>query len=106
MRPPPANPLVGALVEASGEPVLPKQAWTPVADFAAFGIEAVNLGPGDPALAHRTDEYVEIEALARCHGVLESLPVRLNPAVEATPGYPFLRIAELRERARARRSRR
>jgi succinyl-diaminopimelate desuccinylase len=72
VRPPLGNPLVGALAEASGEAILPKQAWTPVADFAEFGIEAVNLGPGDPALAHRTDEYVETEALTRCHSVLES----------------------------------
>ncbi len=72
VRPPLRNPLVAALAEASGEAVLPKQAWTPVADFAEFEIEAVNLGPGDPALAHRTDEYVEIAALTRCHTVLES----------------------------------
>jgi acetylornithine deacetylase/succinyl-diaminopimelate desuccinylase-like protein len=33
----------------------------------------VNLGPGDPAYAHRRDERVEIAALVRCYDVLEEL---------------------------------
>jgi succinyl-diaminopimelate desuccinylase len=72
VRPPLANPLVAGLAEATGAAVQPKQAWTPVADFAQFGIDAVNLGPGDPALAHRVDEHVEIDALVRCHETLEA----------------------------------
>ncbi len=64
--------MVAALARATDTAIQPKQAWTPVADFAAFGIDAVNLGPGDPALAHRGDEYVEIAALADCYTVLES----------------------------------
>lgn len=76
VRAPVENPLVAALAKASGTPILPKQAWTPVADFAAFDIDAVNLGPGDPALAHRSDEHVEIEALAECYAVLESFLCR------------------------------
>ena len=71
VRAPVENPLVAALAKASGTAIQPKQAWTPVADFAAFGIDAVNLGPGDPALAHGIDEHVEIEALADCHAMLE-----------------------------------
>ncbi len=47
-----------------------------MADFAAFGIEAVNLGPGDPALAHRRDEHVEVSALADCYTVLEAFLCR------------------------------
>ncbi|HEY6780856.1 MAG TPA: succinyl-diaminopimelate desuccinylase [Thermoleophilaceae bacterium] len=76
VRAPVENPLVAALAKASGTPILPKQAWTPVADFAAFGIDAVNLGPGDPALAHRRDEHVTIDALTDCHAVLESFLCR------------------------------
>src|SRR5262252_10634148 len=40
--------------------VEPKQAWTPVAEFAAHGLDAVNFGPGATRYAHRRDERVEI----------------------------------------------
>jgi succinyl-diaminopimelate desuccinylase len=70
--PPRANPLFARLLAASGAAPEAKQAWTPVAEFAAAGIEAVNLGPGDPALAHRPDERVSGEALARAHQILGS----------------------------------
>jgi len=68
--PPIGNALADALARASGSPMEPKQAWTPVAELAAAGVDAVNLGPGDPAYAHRTDERVAIEALVRCHELL------------------------------------
>lgn len=67
-----SNPLVRALVAHGDLTVAPKQAWTPVAEFAAGGLEAVNFGPGAPAQAHRQDESIEIEALARCYSLLES----------------------------------
>jgi succinyl-diaminopimelate desuccinylase len=56
-----------------GVPVAPKQAWTPVAELVLAGVDAVNLGPGDPAYAHRRDERVEVAALVRCHELLEDL---------------------------------
>jgi succinyl-diaminopimelate desuccinylase len=66
------NPRARALVEAGGLRVAPKQAWTPVAEFGAAGIDAVNFGPGAPAQAHRRDESVGIAALVRSHRVLEA----------------------------------
>jgi succinyl-diaminopimelate desuccinylase len=66
------NPRSRALVEAGGLRVAPKQAWTPVAEFGAAGIDAVNFGPGAPAQAHSRDESVEISALVRSHRVLEA----------------------------------
>ncbi|MGH2946335.1 MAG: succinyl-diaminopimelate desuccinylase [Solirubrobacteraceae bacterium] len=66
------NPRARALVEAGGLRVAPKQAWTPVAEFGAAGLDAVNFGPGAPAQAHRRDESVEIAALVRSYRVLEA----------------------------------
>lgn len=59
------SPLVRRLREAGGFRIEPKQAWTPVAEFAAQGLDAVNLGPGPTRYAHRRDERVEIVELQR-----------------------------------------
>jgi succinyl-diaminopimelate desuccinylase len=67
-----ANLRAQALIEAGDLRVAPKQAWTPVAEFGAAGLDAVNFGPGAPEQAHRRDESVEIAALVRCHEVLEA----------------------------------
>ncbi len=65
------SPLVRRLAEVGGFPVQPKQAWTPVADFTARGLDAVNLGPGATRYAHRRDERVEIAALEQCFDALQ-----------------------------------
>ena len=64
------SPLVQRLREVGGLAVEPKQAWTPVAEFAAQGLDAVNFGPGATRYAHRRDERVEIDALERCYDAL------------------------------------
>jgi succinyl-diaminopimelate desuccinylase len=56
--------------------VEPKQAWTPVAEFAAAGVPALNFGPGAPRFAHRTDEQVEVAALVRAYEVLRGFVCR------------------------------
>ncbi|MFL5845257.1 MAG: succinyl-diaminopimelate desuccinylase [Solirubrobacteraceae bacterium] len=70
-RVPEGNPLVERLRAAGDLAVEPKQAWTPVAEFAQAGVDAVNFGPGDPRFAHRRDEQVSLAALERCWAVLE-----------------------------------
>ncbi len=50
----------------------PKQAWTPVAQFAEQGIPAVNYGPGATAYAHRQDEQVPIANLVECFETLRT----------------------------------
>jgi len=66
------NPHVRRLLE-QGLEVAPKQAWTPVAEFGLAKLDAINLGPGDPAQAHRSDESVEVAALVRGYRILERL---------------------------------
>ena len=64
------SPLVGRLREAGGFAFEPKQAWTNVADFAARGLDALNLGPGMTRYAHTADERVEIDALGQTYDAL------------------------------------
>jgi succinyl-diaminopimelate desuccinylase len=66
------HPLARKLIEAGDLTVAPKQAWTPVAEFAAAGYPAVNFGPGLTSQAHRADEHIEIAGLLRAHRVLEA----------------------------------
>jgi succinyl-diaminopimelate desuccinylase len=65
------SPLVQRLRETGGLAVEAKQAWTPVAEFAAQGLDAVNLGPGATRYAHRRDERVAIAELERTYDALK-----------------------------------
>jgi succinyl-diaminopimelate desuccinylase len=71
---PPAlgNPLAQRLIELGGLDVAPKQAWTPVAQFAEQGIDAVNFGPGATGSAHRRDEQIPVANLGRCFETLRA----------------------------------
>ncbi|HXQ90812.1 MAG TPA: succinyl-diaminopimelate desuccinylase [Acidimicrobiales bacterium] len=72
---PPAlgHPVLGALVAASGAPARAKLGWTDVSTFAAIGVPATNFGPGDPLLAHTSDEHVSRPELERVRDVLASV---------------------------------
>jgi succinyl-diaminopimelate desuccinylase len=64
-----SDPLVERLRELV--PVVrPKQAWTPVAQFAEAGIAAINFGPGATAFAHKHDEQVPVANLERSYETL------------------------------------
>jgi len=76
------NPLLGQLRAAGALELQPKQAWTPVAEFSAEGLDAINYGPGATAQAHQKAECVEIAALARGFDVLRQF--LLAPATVAS----------------------
>ncbi len=67
---PEGNVLVSRLIEAGELETAPKQAWTPVAEFAAAGVDAINFGPGTPRFAHRRDEQVDVAALVTSYETL------------------------------------
>jgi len=73
-----SSPLVQALREAGEFALEPKQAWTPVAEFSAHGLDAVNLGPGATRYAHAQDERIEIAALRRCYDALAQFAVTVS----------------------------
>ena len=65
------SPVVERLQSVGAFDVEPKQAWTNVADFAARGLDAINLGPGGTRYAHAVDERVEISELERTYDALQ-----------------------------------
>jgi succinyl-diaminopimelate desuccinylase len=70
------HPLLRALVDRNGLAVRSKLGWTDVARFAAAGIPACNVGPGDATIAHTRDEFVTRASLERVYLALHELVQR------------------------------
>ncbi|MHC5063010.1 MAG: succinyl-diaminopimelate desuccinylase [Planctomycetota bacterium] len=67
------NPLLQDLVRAAGSPeVRAKQAWTDVGRLSAWGIDAINYGPGATSQAHQDGEWVSIASLASSQAIMSS----------------------------------
>ena len=67
------DPLLAALVAASGAPARAKLGWTDVSHFARRGVPATNFGPGDPDLCHHPDEHISRAELEATYATLRSL---------------------------------
>lgn len=59
------NEIVREFIDRFSLPVNPKQAYTDVAVFSEWGLDAVNFGPGLPSQAHQVGEYIPIDNLTR-----------------------------------------
>ncbi len=106
------NVLVERLRKAGDLEVEPKQAWTPVAEFGLAGVDAVNLGPGDPRYAHTDDERIEPgRARARSRGA-DRVPhradhdtgqrmteIHFSPGMRSVEPYPFEELDRRRKAA-------
>jgi succinyl-diaminopimelate desuccinylase len=68
-----ANEFIARIIELTSQEPAAKVGWTDVATFSEWGIPAVNLGAGDPLLAHRSDEFVTKDDVENCERLIREL---------------------------------
>ena len=68
-----SHPLLRAITDRHHLEGRAKLGWTDVAFFAEHGVPAVNLGPGEPTLAHTAGECLERAPLESCFTILRDL---------------------------------
>jgi succinyl-diaminopimelate desuccinylase len=80
-RPSHTHPLIATLVARNALEVRAKLGWTDVARFAARGVPAANLGPGDSTIAHTAGEHLDRAPLDAVWAALHDLVTRGPDAV-------------------------
>jgi succinyl-diaminopimelate desuccinylase len=65
------NRLLKSLLDDDSVVHEPKQAWTDVARLGLYGIDSVNLGPGESAQAHQRNEYCATELIIEGYELFE-----------------------------------
>ena len=82
------RPIAQRAVRSLGGEVAAKLGWTDVARFSALGIPALNFSPGDPNLAHRADESVDLALIEHCERSLLSFLAVAAPDPDKTRVNP------------------
>jgi succinyl-diaminopimelate desuccinylase len=62
--------IAAEFVAAVGGEPRAKLGWTDVARFGVLGIPALNFGPGDPNLAHKPEEHVDVQQVLDAEAAL------------------------------------